>query len=293
MDTSPQGSKLIFLGIAGIRSRRQESIGFALEEAARRVAIFHDVVGEFYFRSNTGSRLLDYRAETTSSLRYDEAYRDYVEALEFDEDFDVFESENAIFVRVRYPGRLSLNYYPSLPGPGGKPYWTENPPGAIGAYTAGVGYAGRRNAHRDTVIASWENAIFSVIRNVSAQSWGQSIDFRGGGFLDHGSSIEHGVEAKAVLKGFYVLETWTDPVNKSVWTLAIAQGSPLESLDSRAGEVNTEIEEIDVNETVTENQDPVTDEAVLENQEGDVNETTPINEDPNHQENVLDDNDFY
>ena len=224
MDTSPGEGTLVFLGVAGIRNRRQESIDLALEDAARRIAIFREVEGEFLAWSNRGGRLLDYRAETSSSLHHDSAYRDYLAVMEFDEKSGVFDSENAVFVRVRYPGSLELNYRPSPPGPGGKPSWIENPPDTIGSYMAGVGYAGRRNAHRDTVTASYENAIFSVIRDLSAVSWGQNIDYRGEGFLDIAFNVREGVSARARVNSFYVLETWTDPSDKSVWTLAVAKG---------------------------------------------------------------------
>ena len=225
MDTSPREGKLIFLGVAGVRSRMQESIDLALEEAARRVAIFQEVEGEFSALSNKGGRLLDYRAETSAVLHHDAGYRDYLEELEFDESAHVFGSENAVFVRVRYPGSLKLEYRSSPAGPGGKPFWIENPPVMMGEYIVGVGYAGRRNAHRDTVTASYENAIFSIIRDLSAESWGQSVDYRGEGFLDISFTVRQGLDAKGRLNAFYVLETWMDPSDKSVWTLAVAKGA--------------------------------------------------------------------
>ena len=223
MDTSPREGKLVFLGVAGIRSRRQESIDLALEDAARRVAVFHEVEGEFSTLSNRGGRLLDYRAETNASLNYDGAYKNYLESLEFDQDTDVLESENAVFIRARYPGSLAIDFPPSIQGPDGKPFWIETPPAMIGDYTVGVGYAGRRNAHRDTVTASYENAVFSIIRNLSAVAWVQSFDYRGVGFLAIASGSVQRLDASACLNEFYVLDTWTDPADKSVWTLAIAK----------------------------------------------------------------------
>jgi hypothetical protein len=229
MDTSPGEGGLVFLGVASVRSRIQESVNLALEEAARRIAIFREVEGEFTsYAANTG-RLLDYRAETTASLRHDPAYRDYLEAVEFDEGSDVLRSENAVFVRVRYPGSLNINYRPSGPRPGGKPgdkpSWIESPPAMIGEYNAGVGYAGRRGAHRDTVTASYENAVFSIIRDLSTVSWERSVDYRGEGFLGGEFTVRQTIDAKGRLTGFYALETWTDPSDKSVWTLAVAKGA--------------------------------------------------------------------
>ena len=219
IDSSPRGS-LVFLGVSSVRSRMEESIDLALEDAARRLAIYRQVEGEFSSLSVTGGRIFDYRAETTSTLIVNESYRDLVDELDFNKDSDVFTSNNAVFVRTRYPGRLSLNHRPTPPGT--KPAWIDNPPSKIGDYTAGVGSAGYRNFHRDAVIASYEDAIFSVMRNFFATTRGETTDYTGVGFLSQGGITEVGVEAGGILYGFYVLETWTDPSNKSVWTLAVA-----------------------------------------------------------------------
>ena len=222
MDTSPREGKLVFLGVSGKRSRRQEAIDLALEDAVRRIAIFEQVEGEYAVLSNRGGRLLDYRAEASSNLSYNASYEDYFAFVEFDEISGVFETENSVFVRVSYPGNLEINYRPSALMPDGKPFWVENPPEMIGKYLVGVGYAGRRNAYKDTVNASYENAIFSVIRNLYSVSSGQSVNYRGAGFLDIASIARQELNASGTIKGFYVLETWTDPKDKSVWALAVA-----------------------------------------------------------------------
>jgi len=223
MDTTSRDGKLVFLGAAGIRSRRQDSINLALEEAARRISIFQELKGGFSTLSRRGGRLLDYRAETSVTLFYSRDYEKYLSDIEFDENTDVLESENAVFVRVRYPGGLGVDYALPPPLPGGEPSWVDNPPTMIGDYHAGVGYAGRRNAHKDTVKASYENAIFSIIRDVGAVAWDESYDYTGEGFLDIASIVTMGINARATLNWFYVLDTWTDPSDKSVWTLAIAK----------------------------------------------------------------------
>jgi hypothetical protein len=229
--TPPEEGKLVFLGVAGIRSRREESLKLALEEAARRVVLFHALEGEFTVYSYRGSRFLDYQSETKTSLNFPDTYADYVEDLEFNEESDVFLNENALFVRVRYPGVLDLNYQPSYTGPGAKPVWIDTPPGTISGYTVGVGYAARRNAHRDTVIASYENAVFSIIKNISGTAGGAISDFRGSGFFDIASAGSDTLFAKGALKGFYVLETWVDSASLDVWTLAVAR----EDLDLTTG----------------------------------------------------------
>jgi hypothetical protein len=219
----PEDGWLIFTGVAGIRSHREESINLALEEAAKKVSIFERVEGTVISYSNAGGRFLDYRSETTGTVHYSQDYKEYIEKLEYDPDTDVFQHENAVFVRVRYKGSLSLSYEPPSAGSGGKPGWVDNPPELISGYAAGVGYAGRRNAHRDTVIASYENAILAIIQNQSSKAWSASTGFRGSGFLDYSEVNRKGTSANGVLTGFYVLEIWTDPVTRAVWTLAIAR----------------------------------------------------------------------
>jgi hypothetical protein len=223
ISTFPEDGRLVFVGVAGIRSHPEESINLALEEAAKKVSIFERVEGTISFYSSQGGRFLDYRSETTNSVNYNRDYKGYIEQLEYDPDTDVFQQENAVFVRTRYRGTMSLSYQPLPAGPGGKPGWVDNPPETISGYAAGVGYAGRRNAHRDTVIASYENAVLAIIRNRSSQAWSTSTGFRGGGFLDYSALSQEGMKADGVLTGFYVLETWVDPAVKAVWTLAVAR----------------------------------------------------------------------
>jgi hypothetical protein len=219
----PEDGWLVFTGVAGIRSRREESINLALEEAAKKISIFERVEGTVSSYSSQGSRFLDYRFETTGSIDYNRDYKAYIEKLEYDPDIDVFQHENTIFVRTRYKGSLPLSYQSPASGSGGKPGWVDDPPPEISGYAVGVGYAGRRDVHRDTVIASYENAIFTMIQNQSSKVWGANTGFQGSGFLDYSAVDQKGTSAEGVLNGFYVLEIWIDPVTRAVWTLAIAR----------------------------------------------------------------------
>jgi hypothetical protein len=223
ISTFPENGRLVFTGVAAVRSRMEDSINLALEEAAKKVSIFERVEGAINFYSSLGGRFLDYRSETISAVDYDRDYKGYIEKLEYDPDTDVFQYGNAVFVRTRYKGSLPLNYEPLPAGPGGRPGWVDNPPETISGYAAGVGYAGRRNAHRDTVIASYENAVLAIIRNRTSQAWSANTDFQGAGFLDYSTVSRGGMSAGGVLTGFYVLEIWIDPAAKAVWTLAIAR----------------------------------------------------------------------
>jgi hypothetical protein len=228
---------LVFIGGAGLRSNREESINLALEDIARKVAIFHGVEGEFVSRVKTGSSFFDYSSDIQSSLSFNEDYLGFVEALEYDPNADIMQIDNSLFVRARFKGpeTLSVRYEP-LHAAGGRPFWIDSPPAEISGYHVGVGYAGRRASHRDTVNASFEAAIFSIIRTVSGQVSTGSVNYQGRGTFDYRSANDATVSARGKLTSLYTLETWTDPSTRGVWTLAIARPRPRPS----AGESDTE-----------------------------------------------------
>jgi hypothetical protein len=224
---------LVFIGGAGIRSNRDESILLALEDSARKISIFNAVEGEFVSYNKTGSGFFDYTADTQTSLHFDENYQDFVENLEYDPDTDIIQIDNTIFVRAHFngPGAVQINYQLPSEQEGSKPGWVDNPPSEISGYRVGVGFAGRRASHRDTVNAAFEAAIFSIIRETSGQVSSAALNYQGSGFLDYRGANDTAIRARGGLTGFYVLDTWMDPSNKAVWTLSIcsdlsAQSSP-------------------------------------------------------------------
>jgi hypothetical protein len=220
----PVDNELIFHGTAGILSDRGKSIRLALEDAARKLAVFNAVEGRFYSYTRIGAGALDYRSETQTALNYDQNYKSYVESLSFDPERDVRQSGNAIFVRARYrsPVPVSIPPIPRSPGGREKPAWIDTPP-LIGGYLVGLGHAGRRSSPGDTVNVSFESAVFSIIKNTSTLMTGTTEDYQGSGVLDFSSSAGGGMISGGILKGFYVLDTWTDPQTWAVWTLAIAR----------------------------------------------------------------------
>ncbi|MDR3124083.1 MAG: hypothetical protein LBU16_09950 [Treponema sp.] len=222
-NSMPSGD-LVFIGGAGLRSNREESINLALEDIARKISIFHAVEGEFISYIKTGSSFFDYTSDTQSSLAFNEDYLGFTESLEYDPDADVMQINNTIFVRARYKGPEALRVQYALPSAaGGRPFWVDNPPTEISGYRVGIGYAGRRASHRDTVNASFEAALFSIIRTVSGHVSTGSMNYQGSGTFDYRSTNDATVRARGRLNSFYVLDTWIDPSNMSVWTLAIAR----------------------------------------------------------------------
>jgi hypothetical protein len=218
-----RGEDPVFFGVSGVRLNRNEAISLALEDAARRIAFFDHVEGRLTQQELTGSGFLNYRSDSSGELYFSQDYRNLVEDLRFDPENDVFIHNQALFVRVRYPGAVlgGISYTPSRID--GRPGWIDNPPAVISGYPAGVGYAGPHLFFKDAVIASYENAVFSIIKNVSttlivneSQSWGS-------GAFDFSATGSSQVVAEGALRGFYILDTWADPRTMAVWTLAVAR----------------------------------------------------------------------
>jgi hypothetical protein len=220
---SPSGD-LIFIGGENVRSNRDESINLALQDIARKISIFHAVEGEFVSYNKTGSSFFDYASDTQSSITFNEDYLGFMENLEYDPAADIIQIDNTIFIRARFKGaeRIQIDYRTPAPA-GGRPLWVDSPPTEISGYRVGIGYAGRRSSHRDTVNASFEAAIFSIIRAVFGQISADAVNLQGSGTFDYRSVSDATVRARGKLNGFYVLDTWIDPSNMSVWTLAIAR----------------------------------------------------------------------
>jgi hypothetical protein len=219
---------LIFIGGATLRSNRDESINLALQDIARRISIFHAVEGEFVSYIKTGSSFFDYTSDTQSSLSFNEDYLGFTENLEYDPGADVMQIDNSIFVRARFKGPEALHIQYEMPVAtegSARPAWVDSPPAEISGYRVGVGYSGRRAIHRDTVNASFEAAIFSIIRTVSGEVSAGATNYQGAGTFDYRSTTDTTVKTRGKLNSFYVLDTWIDRSNMSVWTLAIARPS--------------------------------------------------------------------
>ena len=220
---SPAGGELVFTGVSDRFSSRDDSIQAALRDAARQLSFFNSVKGQAVAQERIGAGIFDYSHETERSLSYDNNLKKYLDKLQFDPARDVFEHNNAVFVIARASAGQPM------PSPAGystgreRPAWVDFPPGTIGGFIAGVGFAGRHSAHKDTVIASYENAVFALIENISITVTDER-EMAQNSYSAFGFDANRGskVESRAALKNFYIVESWTDPANLSVWTLAVA-----------------------------------------------------------------------
>ena len=226
VEGSPLKGGLVFIGAAVKRSNPKETVQFALEDAARQVAKFYSVSGEYGVENNFGSGAFDYTHNTYTNIVYDtEGSGKHIEAFQFDADKDSFEIDNTFFIRVVYPASLPfpVKYRPVYSGADKKPDWVDNPPLEIEGYESGVGYSGRYSSIAGAYTNSVNNAVFAIIRNINAVSKSSDLLYQETGSLfGYKTSSENIVYSFGTFKNFYILDSWIDPKEKTVWTLAIA-----------------------------------------------------------------------
>jgi hypothetical protein len=207
----------VFLGVAGgFYLSKERAVSLALKDAARRVSMYHQVEASIQFTEVYDPQYRQTNVVNSRKLAYGEDYEKYTACLEYDGEKDVYEEHDAVFVRARYKGiDIKLSYSESKHK--NKPEWIENPPSKIEGYPAAIGFAGGQLSHKDTVIASYEDAIFALLQNSTFTVSGVQ-ETKGGLLSDSSTACVSGV-----IKGFYIVETWTDPRTKAVWTLAAAR----------------------------------------------------------------------
>jgi hypothetical protein len=226
LSSLPSRENLVFVGIIGIRSNPKETLRLALEDAARKVAIFNQVSGEYFTEINVGSGAFDYTHNVVTNLSYDEeSAKNYIDALKYDSNTDAMEIEGTFIIRTSYPASLPypVSYRPEYSGADKKPDWVDNPPLQISGYEIGIGYAGRHSTITEACSASYKNAIFSILRNLTVTARGGDLLFNSLGAFDYKTENNNAFYARGALRDFYVLDTWINPKDKSVWTLAIAE----------------------------------------------------------------------
>jgi len=225
----PSDGGLVFIGAAGRRSDHKETVRLALEDAARRVAVFHHISGEYIVENTAGSGAFDYSAKTRARLFTDnEQSKRYVEELQYNAGTDSIEIENSFFIRAVYNSPLpkEVSFRPKYGGADRKPDWVDNPPNEIEGYETGVGFSGRYSSIADAFTNSWHNAVFAIIRKINTSS--QSYDMlynNTGSLFGYKTSNDNALYSYGALDFFYALDAWIDPKTKSVWTLAIAKKS--------------------------------------------------------------------
>jgi hypothetical protein len=219
----------VFIGVASARylpNGRNRAIELALRDAARQVAFFHGVEAVIKTTETYDPQLRVTRITETRELVYDTDFEKHLPLLEFNPERDVYEEHGALFVRAAYTGAgggiahidiEGIEGRPLAAGIPAKPSWVENPPSEYGGFVCAIGVAASRLHHKDTVTASYEDALFALVKN----SFSEVYAFRqetGHTMLD--TSV---ILVRGAVKGFFIWETWRDPESGAVWTLAAAR----------------------------------------------------------------------
>jgi len=220
---APRGN-LAFNGVSGKLSSREESVQAALKDAARRLSFFNSVSGYSVSKEQSGGGAFDFYVTSDYLLQYDTDIENYIEELVYDSATDVFENRNAIFVIAYITSDVSMPPFRGHSWGEERPRWVDTPPAEIEGLIVGTGFSSRLSSHSDTVVKSYENAVIGIIENMNIRLRGEQQNYQNNSsvfdfYMD--SSNETG--AKGELKYFYVIESWTDPNNLSVWTLAVAK----------------------------------------------------------------------
>ena len=213
---------LVFVGVSVRFSDREESINAALRDAGRKFSLYNSVHGDSIITGRTGGSVFEDKFTSEYQLQYDKDLDKYIEQLEFDPAKDIFENNNALFVIARVPSGPTM---PSASGHsfgGSRPLWIDSPPLEIGGYIAGIGHSDRHNSHRDTVVKSYERAVISIIGSLGSRISSETYSYQGASVFDQGHISATEMTVSGTINNFYVIESWTDPLKLSVWTLAIA-----------------------------------------------------------------------
>ncbi|MDR1636915.1 MAG: hypothetical protein LBR93_06220 [Treponema sp.] len=217
-ETGDRAGFPVFMGVSSAYYiSKDRALTLALQDAARRVSFFHSVEAIIKSSEIYNPQFSIAQGDDKKELVYDTDYGKYIQFLEFNPKRDVYEEHGALFVNAIYTGETGGTAgFRRMTGVG-KPSWVENSPEEIGGFLCAVGVAGARLSHKDTVIASYEDAVYTFAKNSFSIIYAaQQADENS--LLDNSFILFSGI-----VKGFHVLETWTDPKSGAVWTLAAAR----------------------------------------------------------------------
>jgi len=219
-----QQSGLVIIGVSPRLSSRDDSIKTAVEDAARKLSFFYYVSGYYISMEHIGSDFFDVHFDAAYKLHYDSELDKYIEQLEYNPDIDVFEYNNAVFVITKVKNVVFMPRFKGHSFLRTRPSWIDSPPNEIDGFVTGVGFSGNLSSHKDAVVRSYENAVISLIKRNEVMVQGQ-LSVIQDNYSGFGTEVNTSVETRTAgtLSNFYIIETWTDPSNLSVWTLAVAK----------------------------------------------------------------------
>jgi hypothetical protein len=214
--TRPSGGVITVVGMAGRRANREEAVRMALLDAARKAALFHGVYAESAAVLNQGAGTLDYFSDFDYRLELRRRPEELVDALAFDRERDVLEKNGVVVVRTRYAGVSEVPPYKTV-WQDGAPDWTQRYAAAIPGFLIGVGYSKNKGSLPKTCEASYENALVSILPQLSTRVDTDAVD-ASGGRVSRNTTRSEGTLAEVM-----ILETWFDRRVNAVWTLVAAR----------------------------------------------------------------------
>ncbi|GHT82770.1 hypothetical protein FACS1894137_02300 [Spirochaetia bacterium] len=214
----PDNGDLVIWGVANRQGKRDDEIKLALDDAARKVALFYGVKGKITTTTTNGSGLWAYSMDIATEFGYDTEYKKYIEALKYEENQDVLSIDGALLLRVHYTLQNPLNVPFNSDVQGEKPEWIRKRPDIINGYMAGVGFARPQGRFKETVSKAYEDAIISIIKRISVKTSTRIITLGDGSTLVVEEEISEGE-----LQDFFVLEMWHDRATNGVHVLAVAK----------------------------------------------------------------------
>jgi hypothetical protein len=214
--TRPAASGLTVIGIAGRRMNRDDAIQEALADAARKAALYHGIRGESASVLSQGSGTLDYFSARDYQLDLLNNAEQYINSLVFDKDRDVLEKNGAVFVRLHYPGVFDIPTY-EMTMEEDMPAWVKQCNADIPGFLTGIGQARNKGTYQKTYLASYEDAIVSLLPHLSSKVISTVIDVEGN------KRNQNIMTSSGVLEKVMILETWLDKRTNAVWTLLAAK----------------------------------------------------------------------
>ncbi|GHV83107.1 hypothetical protein AGMMS50212_04470 [Spirochaetia bacterium] len=221
-DSKPVSGDLVIIGVAPLQRRTEDTIAAALDDAAKKAAMFYGVTVQSLSIDNEGLGRFDQYFSRQIDLSYDTGYQKYIDSFVFDKETDVFIEKNNAFVRVHLQTEIPLFVeYESAFIKRRGPAWISSPPASISGYMAAVGQSDAYRYYSDSIMASYKSAAGALITRVKSEMQTKHDAYEiSGTTLASNVSIE---KSSGTLREFFVIEIWIDPKDNSVWTLAVAK----------------------------------------------------------------------
>jgi hypothetical protein len=220
-DLRPRGNELVFIGAAASRRDRDESIAYALADAALKVAWFYSMSGTVDVAQKLNNTYNDVQIGITYQLKEDIDFEHYIESLTYNMDSDILETQNTLFLKTHYTPAARLNVQYRRDHKNGVPEWISHSIDNISGFLAASGFAVHHQLDGDTYMQACKDAFFSLLQEVNRTISDENMSIeQNGNVYTQSTSIQH---SSATLEGFYVLDIWIDPQTQDMWTLAIAK----------------------------------------------------------------------